>query len=80
MVQSATTASDWIVADWGTTNLRVWRMSEDGSINVTAKSDQGMGMLKPYEFEDALLTLIKPWISAKHVTNVIACCMVGAIS
>ena len=36
---------DWIAADWGTSNLRVWAMSADGSVLAEASSDQGMGKL-----------------------------------
>lgn len=66
---------DWIAADWGTTNLRVWAM-QGGSVVDTARSDAGMGSLRCDEFEGALLNLIEPWLTGP--TPVIACGMVGA--
>lgn len=67
---------DWIGADWGTSNLRVWAMSDAGDILAKAESDAGMGSLSPDQFEPALLNLINAWMS--KATTVIACGMVGA--
>lgn len=68
--------NDWIAVDWGTTNLRAWRMS--GGVPVAeATSDQGMGRLTREGFEPALLGLIGPWLG-EDCTDVIACGMVGA--
>jgi len=66
----------WIAADWGTSNLRVWAIGNDGRPVAQASNDQGMGKLKPDEFEAALLDLIAPWMNGP--TTVIACGMVGA--
>ena len=66
---------DWIAADWGTTNLRVWAM-KGGSVVDKARSDAGMAGLKRDQFEGALLALIEPWLSGP--TPVVACGMVGA--
>ncbi len=66
----------WIAVDWGTSNLRAWLMGPDGP-QAQAVSDDGMGKLKPDEFEPALLRLIDPWLTAP-VTSVLACGMVGA--
>ena len=68
--------ADWIAADWGTSNLRVWAMGPDG-ILAEAGSDEGMGKLAPDQFEAALLRLIDPWLGPGQ-TTVIACGMVGA--
>lgn len=70
------TKVDWIAADWGTTNLRVWGMSHSGTVLHSATSDKGMGGLTKDGFEPALLDLVTDWISAK--TPVIACGMVGS--
>ncbi len=70
------TKADWIAADWGTSNLRVWAMSNDGEIRAQASSPKGMGSLTPDQFETALLELIDPWLSGP--TTVLACGMVGA--
>lgn len=69
--------ADWIAADWGTSNLRVWAMAADGRVLAEAGSDQGMGKLPPEGFEPALLRLVEPWLGP-GVTPVIACGMVGA--
>jgi 2-dehydro-3-deoxygalactonokinase len=66
----------WIAVDWGTSNLRAWAMGAAGPL-AEAVSDDGMGKLKPDEFEPALLRLITPWLTAP-VTPVLACGMVGA--
>jgi 2-dehydro-3-deoxygalactonokinase len=67
---------DWIAVDWGTSNLRAWAMGANGPV-AEATSDEGMGRLKPDEFEPALLRLITPWLTAP-TTQVVACGMVGA--
>lgn len=66
----------WIAADWGTSNLRVWAMDEDGSVLASAGSDQGMGVLDRDGFEPALMALISDWLHGP--TTVVACGMVGA--
>ena len=66
----------WIAVDWGTSNLRAWAMGDSGPL-AEATSDDGMGKLRPDQFEAALLRLITPWLAAPH-TTVIACGMVGA--
>lgn len=67
----------WIAVDWGTTHLRATAMAAAGPI-AQASSDDGMGVLKPAEFEPALLRLIGPWLASNHSTPVIACGMVGS--
>lgn len=67
---------DWIAADWGTSNLRVWAMSASGSVLAEAVSDQGMGKLDRAGFEPALRAIAGDWIDGP--TTVIACGMVGA--
>ena len=68
---------DWIAADWGTSNLRVWAMGADGAVLDSRDSDRGMGKLTPAEFEPALLALVGDWLG-QSATPVIACGMVGA--
>ncbi len=69
-------AVDWIAADWGTTNLRVWGLTNDNTVLQMASSDRGMGKLTRAEFEPALLDLVGDWITEK--TPVLACGMVGS--
>ncbi len=68
--------TDWIAVDWGTSNLRAWRMGQ-GSILAEATSDDGMGKLSRDGFEPALIRLIGGWLG-DGVTTVIACGMVGS--
>ncbi|MGR6468557.1 2-dehydro-3-deoxygalactonokinase [Rhizobium sp. PAMB 3182] len=69
---------DWIAADWGTTNLRVWAIGKDGAVLDQASSNKGMGSLKRDEFEGALLEVVGPWLTDGKRLPVIACGMVGA--
>ncbi|WP_293451609.1 2-dehydro-3-deoxygalactonokinase [Planktotalea sp.] len=68
---------DWIAVDWGTSNLRAFAMTEDGSTLAEASSDKGMSSLKPDEFEPALRALLQDWETPSTCT-VIACGMVGS--
>lgn len=70
-------APDWIALDWGTTNLRAWAMQGKEVVDRVS-APIGMGMLKPEEFEPALISAIGRWLDAKATTPVIACGMVGA--
>lgn len=72
---------EWIAVDWGTSNLRVWLMATDGSVVQNLSSDDGMGTLKPADFEPALLSLISDHLPENTQTTpipVIASGMVGA--
>lgn len=69
---------DWIAADWGTTNLRVWGLNSSGNEVCAASSSKGMGKLEPGEFESALIELVGPWLSDNRTIPVVACGMVGA--
>ena len=69
--------ADWIAADWGTTNLRVWAMQGTRPVDQ-AQSDQGMNRLKPDQFEAALLALVEPWLAAGRTTRVMCCGMAGS--
>jgi len=66
----------WIAADWGTSNLRVWAMSDDDAVQGKSESDQGMGTLSAGAFEPTLREAIAPWHQSP--LTVIACGMVGA--
>ncbi len=41
----------WIAADWGTSNLRVWALDQNGNIVKTINQGKGMSALFPNEFE-----------------------------
>ena len=65
----------WIAVDWGTSNLRAWRMGAGGVLDHASSGD-GMGTLQRDQFEPALLRLIGPWLTGP--ATVIACGMVGS--
>ena len=67
--------ADWIAVDWGTSNLRLWRMAADGTVLDRAESDAGMGRLSPEDFEPTLLGLLS---DLDTETPVIICGMAGA--
>lgn len=66
----------WIAVDWGTSNLRAWAMSGNGTVLAEATSDDGMGKLSREGFEPALVRLIAPWLAERP--PVVACGMVGS--
>lgn len=68
---------DWIAADWGTSQLRVWGLAGESVIHA-AQSDQGMGKLSATEYEGALLALVADWLPAGKITPVICAGMVGS--
>ena len=66
--------ADWIAADWGTSNLRLWAMQGLEVVEMRS-SDRGMGaMAGPDDFAAELARLTEGWAALP----VIACGMVGA--
>lgn len=68
---------DWIAVDWGTSNLRIWAMDAADQVLLEKRSTQGMGSLRPEQFETVLLSHIDTWLGTDS-TLVLACGMVGA--
>ena len=69
---------NWIGVDWGTTNLRIWGMSQDSTILSQASTDEGMNGLHPEDFEPILLKNIDGWLPGSGHVPVIVCGMAGA--
>ena len=67
----------WIAVDWGTSQLRCYAMQGTSAL-AKKRSDDGVGSLKPGEFEPALLALIEEWLPQQGVLPMLACGMVGA--
>lgn len=66
--------ADWVAADWGTSNLRLWAMAGLEVVEMRA-SDRGMGaMTGPADFAAELARMTEGW----GALPVIACGMVGA--
>ncbi|NHF74566.1 2-dehydro-3-deoxygalactonokinase [Paracoccus xiamenensis] len=67
-------SADWIAADWGTSNLRLWAMAGMDVVEMRS-SDRGMGaMTGPEDFAAELTRMTEGWAPLP----VIACGMVGA--
>ena len=74
------TASPFVIAiDWGTTNLRLWLLSDAGEILAHKTSDKGMSQLQKSDYPDVLNDLIDDLSVARDVP-VIICGMAGAAS
>ncbi len=69
---------DWIAVDWGTSHLRLWRMTRTGAALGRTDSEKGMGKLKPAEFEPVLLDLLKDDLVSDRQLTVICCGMAGS--
>ena len=69
-------SSNWIAADWGATNLRVWLIGPDGDVLAKASAPAGIAQLENDGFEPALQELIGPWLGTAPLP-IITC---GAIS
>lgn len=66
--------ADWIAADWGTSNLRLWAMRGD-DVTEMRTSDHGMSAMSgPDDFAQELERMTDGW----PLVPVIACGMVGA--
>ncbi len=70
--------SHWIAVDWGTSNLRAWKMAPDGTPIEGRDSPKGMGALDPDAFEPTFLDLAGDWLPENRTTVAVACGMVGA--
>lgn len=72
-------ANEWIAVDWGTSNLRLWVMDGAGQARLERSSDQGMGCLRPDQFEPALMALIHDLLPPSGPPVPVICAgMVGA--
>jgi 2-dehydro-3-deoxygalactonokinase len=69
------TDTAFIGVDWGTTNLRAWRLTAEGHPLEARASAQGMGGLSPAQFAPVLDDLLSGWPTD---LSVLACGMVGA--
>lgn len=70
--------AEWIAADWGTTNLRIWALETSGKVLAHKSSAKGMGQLTPDAFEPALLELAGDVLAPDRRTPVIVCGMAGS--
>ncbi|UPH70335.1 2-dehydro-3-deoxygalactonokinase [Abyssibius alkaniclasticus] len=75
---SAKAKPAWVAVDWGTSNLRLWAMGEDGTVLEARASNAGMSGLARHEFEPALLAQLQGWLPESGRLAVLACGMVGS--
>ena len=68
---------EWCAVDWGTSHLRVWGMSHDGTVLSRRFSETGMATLTGDGFEQALLDLAGDLLGS-DTTEVIICGMAGS--
>jgi 2-dehydro-3-deoxygalactonokinase len=68
---------DWVAADWGTSNLRVWLMDAADRPLRRLESDRGMGALSREEFAPTLAALLAPHLDGRRLPVVI-CGMAGS--
>jgi 2-dehydro-3-deoxygalactonokinase len=69
----------WVAVDWGTSNLRIWLMSQDSQVIAQNTSNQGMASLgSAAEFEQVLFDCLQPIFIDGEILPVICCGMVGA--
>lgn len=69
--------TDFLAADWGTSNLRAWRLGAEGAVKAVRKFPWGVGVLQPGEAAHKLKQDIRPALGAEHLPAVL-CGMVGS--
>ncbi|MEQ8967026.1 MAG: 2-dehydro-3-deoxygalactonokinase [Azospirillaceae bacterium] len=67
-----------IGVDWGTTNLRAYRLAADGQILERAESAHGILALPPGGFAEALSALVEPWRRDAPAAPMLLSGMVGS--
>ena len=71
-------AADWIAVDWGTSNLRLWLMSDSGDILHQINADCATSGLTPDQFEPMLMSLIAKHLPDARTVPVVICGLAGA--
>jgi 2-dehydro-3-deoxygalactonokinase len=74
---------EWIAADWGTSNLRLWAMDGAGQVLARCESDLGLNKIADGGFETVLRDLVAGWLpdhpgAERAAIAVIVCGMAGA--
>ena len=71
--------ADGIIAlDWGTSSLRVWRLSRSGEILEARREDWGIMYLPEGGFPAAFAAITRNWSAPERPVPAIACGMVGS--
>lgn len=69
--------SDFLAADWGTSNLRAWRLGPDGQVKDVQRLPWGVAQLKPGEAVRKLNEELRPALDAKGLPAIL-CGMIGS--
>jgi 2-dehydro-3-deoxygalactonokinase len=67
-----------ILADWGTTNLRVWAVRPDRTIDGPRTSPMGLLAVQNRRFAEALTEACGDWLAGSNSAPVVMCGMVGS--
>src|SRR5438034_3083101 len=67
-----------ILADWGTTNLRVWAVRSDWTIEGPRISKMGLLAVEGGHFAEALAEVCGDWLAGSKSAPVVMCGMVGS--
>ena len=70
-------ASDFLAADWGTSNLRAWRLGADGTVKDVRRLPWGVAGLEPGEAALRLKDELRPALGAEDLPAIL-CGMVGS--
>jgi 2-dehydro-3-deoxygalactonokinase len=69
--------TDFLAADWGTSNLRAWRLGADGTVKAVRRLPWGVAQLKPGEAVRKLNEELRPALGAEDLPAIL-CGMVGS--
>lgn len=67
----------FLACDWGTTNLRAWRVGADGRPEAEATLPFGVGRLQPGEAAERFRSEVRPALAAERLP-VLMCGMIGS--
>jgi 2-dehydro-3-deoxygalactonokinase len=70
-------SSDFLAADWGSSNLRAWRLTADGTVLDVRRWPWGVAGLEPREAARKLADEIRPALHAQRLPAIL-CGMVGS--
>jgi 2-dehydro-3-deoxygalactonokinase len=69
--------TDFLAADWGTSNLRAWRLGADGTVKDVRRLPWGVAELKPGEAARRLQQELRPMLGAEGLPAIL-CGMIGS--
>ncbi len=70
-------AADFLAADWGTSNLRAWRLGPDGAVKAVRRFPWGVSHLQPGEAARKLADEVRPALGAEDLPAIL-CGMIGS--